>query len=353
MKERNANLDMIRVWSMTCVLLMHTPHNPWMDIPVIGWIVNAFIVASNSHFFMLSGQMNLAKTFSSREDYRVYYIKRLVSIIFPYLLVTMALTLWNMVLDGQTLAFKSYLKQTYTDLMINNGEIHFWFMYPLIGMMISAPFLSRMFHAMEDWELSLIMAIGLLWGVVSIYMTVDIGVGFSYTGWFMAGWPLTFFAGYYCDRVIGKGKRTWLYAAGLFGLVVTTVGCAFFSDHFLFAMDLSPVYLLFVMAWYVFLKDAFVVSNRKVKSFLTFMTRHTFTIYLIHYALIHNVTLKLFDSLKLPYNYFLSFAFSYGLSLLTAVVLDTVLIIPVQRQLRRLLLGNRSGTRRADQVKKN
>ncbi len=339
MRERNANLDMIRVWSMTCVLLMHTPHNPWMNIPVIGWIVNAFIVASNSHFFMLSGQMNLAKTFSSREDYKVYYIKRLVSIVFPYLTISMALTLWNMVLDGQALGLKSCLKHMYTDLMVDNGTIHFWFMYPLIGMMMSAPFLSRMLHAMENWELSLIMAIGFLWGVASIYMTADIGVGFAYTGWFMSGWLLTFFAGYYCDRVIGRKARPYLYGAGLLGLAITTVGCAFFFDHFLYAMDWSPVYLVFVMAWYVFLKDAFVVSNSKVKKFLTFMTKHTFTIYLIHYAIIHNITLKLFDKFSLPYNYLVSFLISYSLSLGFAVLLDTVFFIPLQRKLRRVLLG--------------
>ena len=121
----NANLDMIRVWSMTCVLLMHTPKNPWSAIPVFGWVVNCFIVASNSHFYMLSGQMNLAKTFSSKEDYREYYVKRLVSIVFPYLLVTMAMTLWNMVLDGQALGVKSYIKHMYMDLMVDNGTIHF------------------------------------------------------------------------------------------------------------------------------------------------------------------------------------------------------------------------------------
>lgn len=345
MKERNANLDMIRVWSMTCVLLMHTPKNPWSAIPVFGWVVNCFIVASNSHFYMLSGQMNLAKTFSSKEDYREYYVKRLVSIVFPYLLVTMAMTLWNMVLDGQALGVKSYIKHMYMDLMVDNGTIHFWFMYPLIGMMLSAPFLSRMLHAIEDWELSVLMVIGLLWGVVSIYLTADIGVGFAYTGWFAAGWLLTFIAGYYCDRVIGAKARPYLYLAGFIGMVITTIGCAFFSEHFLFAMDWSPLYLIFVMAWYVFLKDAFVIRNQGIKRFLTFMTKHTFTIYLIHYGVIHNITLRLIDRWNLPYIYILSFLFSFGLSLAAAVLLDSFFIIPVQRWLRRCLLGSRSASR--------
>ena len=338
MKERNANLDLIRVWSMICVLLMHTPGRPWLSIPVLGWIVNCFIVACNSHFFMLSGQMNLGKVFPDKKSYREYYLKRLITVIFPYLLITVMLTLWNIRLEGGSFEMTGCLKRMYRDLMADNGVTHLWFMYALIGMIISAPFLSRMVHAMEDWELSLMMAVGLLWGVVSIYMTEDLGVGFAYTGWFLSGWLLTFTAGYYCDRVIKAPLRPRLYAAGIAGLAITAAGCSISQEHFLHALDLSPVYVLFVMAWYVFLKDQFVVSNEKVKKCLTFMARHTFTIYLIHYVIIHNITVKLFDLWKIPYHYVLSFLITFGLSLASAIVLDHFIIIPVQRKLRRILL---------------
>ena len=168
----------------------------------------------------------------NKNGYRTYYLKKMIYILFPYILVTCILSLWEMINNQYTITFLFFIKHTYSSFMTANANIHLWFMYPLLGMLLSAPFLAKMLNHMEDREIKLLFAIGIIWGVVSIYFTWDIGFGFSYLGWILSGWMMHFFAGYFCERIINEKNRKILYIVGAIGFVITVLGTWLIPERF-------------------------------------------------------------------------------------------------------------------------
>ena len=111
--------------------------------------------------------------------------------------------------------------------MVNNSATHLWFMYPLIGMLISTPFLAKMFQTMKDQEIEIFFLVAILWNIVSIYLTLDIGVGFSYSGWILSGYIIYYFAGYFCKRIINDNNKKIMYTLGIIGFIVSVFGRQF------------------------------------------------------------------------------------------------------------------------------
>lgn len=332
--SRNFSLDFIRVMSMFFVIAVHTSPKPLSLSPTFLTAFQMLLLTCNSNFYMMSGELNLQKRFEGPEDYRNYYVNKGISILFPYLAVTFLLTLWSMVMDGGAFSFLSYGKRVYVDLMERNGVTHMWFMYPLMGMLLSVPFLSKMLHNMEDYELHLMFGLGILWGIVRVYLTEDLGVGFGYSHWLLDSWLLTFFAGYYSKRVITqKNKRKW-YSLGLACLTVNLLASCLIPQHYKFSTDLAPAFVIFVMTFYVFLKNEVRITNPLFQKILLFLSKHSFVIYLIHYHVISYITLRIVKSESSVVSFFSSVGVTFLISLVLAVIFHGCVLNPVQKWLR-------------------
>lgn len=199
--RRDVNYDLMRVVCMIFVIMIHTGRS-FIENTFFATIFSTILFSCNSIFYMLSGRFNLNKTFLGKESYKRYYWKKIVSIVWPYVFLTCVLNLWDMYHNASWNSILLFLKISYAKLMHENSSIHLWFMYPLIGMLISTPFLACMLQKLSDWELNLLLVVSLMWNVVSIYLTVDVNIGFSYSGFMLSGWMLHFFAGYYCCRIV-------------------------------------------------------------------------------------------------------------------------------------------------------
>ncbi len=332
--NRDISLDFIRVVSMIFVIGAHTSPKPMARSPLFTAAFLMILLTCNSNFYMLSGELNLSKRFETAGDYRRYFAGKAVSLLFPYLLVTAMLTVWNMAVSGGEITLSSYVKHLYLDIMAENNKIHLWFMYPLVGMLLSAPFLSRMVNAISDTELHIMFVIGILWGIVSIYFTADWDVGFAYSDWLWDGWSLTFFAGYYSRRVIKEENKAVWYGLGLICFVINLLGTRLIPQHNKHWTDLAPAFLIFSMAAYTFLKNEIPIKGELPRRVIFFLASHSFTVYLVHYNVISSVTVKILRPVKPAVCFFLSAAVTFAVSLLIAVVLDGCVIHPVQRYLK-------------------
>lgn len=335
---RNASLDLIRVISMIFVIAVHTSPKPMARSALFTAAFSMVLLTCNSNFYMLSGELNLTKRVETAEDYRSYFLGKGISVLFPYVFVTCLLTLWNLLESGTDITVSLYFSKLYTDFMADNNKTHLWFMFPLTGMLLSAPFLSKMVNSMKEAELHVMFGIGILWGIISIYLSEDLGVGFAYSNWLWGGWSLTFFAGYYGSQVIkSDNKRKW-YFLGLICFGINLLGSWLFPGHNKFSTDLAPAFLIFSMTGYAFLKNEIKIKSEPLKRLIFFLAKHSFTVYMIHYYMISSFTMRILKPVKPSVYFCLSVLITFAASLTAAVILDMYVINPIQNLLRRKLL---------------
>lgn len=336
--ERNAQIDLIRVVSMVYVIAVHISPKPLASHRLFSLLLNMVLLTSNSNFYMISGELNLKKKFQDTRDYRRYYVKKAITILFPYVAATLLLEAWNMAADGTAFTPGVYLLESYRAFMVENSTIHLWFMYPFLGLLVSAPFLAKMLADMSEGELNLLFGVGLAWNVAAIWLSEDLGIGFAYNGWFLSGWVFYFFLGYYCDRVLAVKKLTPLYAAGAVGLAVNLAASYMVPEHNLYSMDLSVAYILFAMALYMFLKTKVVIRNGRIKKLLSFVAKHAFLVYMLHWNVWGQITARVVP-VRRPSIYFCeAFTVTFVISFAMAAALNYCFLMPVQRWMERKLL---------------
>lgn len=341
MKQRNAQYDLMRVLAMVLVVMVHVPYKPFSDSPVLTNLLVTVLHTCNSIFFMLSGRLNLAKTFEKREDYILYYKKKIAEILLPFLLCIALLTLWRLARSGEPFTLLMYLKQLYRGFMGENVPPHLWFMHALAGMLLAAPFLAGMVQRLSDWALKLLLGLALGWNAVSIYFAADLGISFAYNNWFLSGWIIHFFAGYALYRLlpnIGKTGRWRIYAAALAGLLLTAAGKTLLPDRFLYSMDLSPLFVFWGIGVFTFLSAHPAVRSPRAGRVLRFIAKYSFLVYLIHYTVLYDLVLEWIPSFsRAAFSFLGHTALALALSFAAAFLLDLVLIKPLQRLLRKLL----------------
>ena len=341
-KMRNMTDDLIRALSAIFVIMIHADNKPWKDIPVADAMAMTTIFFSNSFFFMLSGKYNIGQTFSTPNDYLVYYKKKIVDILFPYVFVSMLLSTCTLLLlpdmeiagEGrdatQMLAY--YIKFSIKGLFDISNSPHLWFMLHLTGFIVSAPFLSKMFHAMSNRELHVLLFVGVLWNTVAVLLFPLFSQEFSYRGWFLYGWIIHFCLGYYMSRVLDERNAKWFYIIGGIGFVLNVIGITFAPARFRNPFDLAPTFIFACAGAMAFLQQKVSVRGG-AETVVKNVAKHTFVIYMVHYFILRNVAPLVTDALPQKIHFVADVAITFALSLTVAVVLDFV-INPCKRWLR-------------------
>ena len=341
MSSRNLTDDVIRVISIIFVIIIHTPGKPWDGIPFLNSLITTIIFFSNSFFFMLSGKYNIRQKFSCPKDYVLFYKKKAVDILFPYVTVSFLLSLWNMLMipnleTGSNPTVVFFVKYALKDLFSENISTHLWFMFCLLGFIVSAPFLSKMFHAMDESELHILFVISILWNTVVVLIFPFFNKNFYYTGWFLWGWIIHFCMGYYLDRIINSENTNWVYIVGSIGLIINVFGMTFVSERFTNPTDLTPSFIMSCLGAMYFLTRKIRINNAGLKQIICFLSKHTFLIYLVHYNILNHITTVVAKQLPNELRFVLSVTITFFLSLLVAVIINSILY-PCKRFLKGIL----------------
>ena len=206
-RGRDVRYDVIRVVAMFFVIAVHVNPKPFNSMPWFKDVFDYVIYTCNGMFFMLSGFFNMKKELSTKEDYGFYYKKKFISILLPYVVMTFLLYGYDYHQSGRVFDLRMFVEETINQFTALNSEQHLWFMYSLIGLVMSAPFFGKMLHAMSDWEVKLLFWLSIGWNAVSIYLINDLGWNFHYGKWLMASWTIYFFLGYFHNRIINEKNK--------------------------------------------------------------------------------------------------------------------------------------------------
>lgn len=286
---------------------------------------------------MLSGRFNLQYTFENVNDYLNYYRKKFISIFFPYMLVSFLLSAFNLCHETGTPGLKSVFLFACREFFETNSSKALWFMYPLMGFLITAPFLSKMFHAMSDRECLLMVAVAVIWNIVRVYLTTDLGVTFNISGWLLETWCLYFVAGWLCERLISRRNRTAVRLLGIAGFVITVALRILSEDHLPYLRDYSPAFFFFSVAAYDFMINSFHIRNPYIRKAVSFIAQHTFLIYLLHiHVMLYVVPVFAAPDTKTVPGFLLTAACVFVCSLAGAILLRFLIILPLQTLLKKV-----------------
>lgn len=334
-KEHIVNYDLIRVIAMFLVIAVHSNPKPFESFPVLNSVFYTVTYTCNGLFFMLSGALNLSKTFKKVDDYIHFYCSRAISILLPFVAGSVLLTI---VTYPEDIRLVPLLKSCIVDIMGGNSGGYLWFIYVLLGLLLSTPFLSKMLNNMEDVELHLLAALGLCWNIVSILFCNNIGYSFGFSGWLLASWTYLFFLGYYLKRVLSEQYLKMLCCVGIFSFCANILGIYIGGDGYKYAYDLTPAQVLFTAALFgLMLRGVRIQSDRTVKV-LQVIATHSFSVYILHRHVkkyLSHIVAGI-DSTLLEY--MAHFILTAVISIVLAVIMDRIILFPIQRMLKGKLL---------------
>lgn len=211
MKEKSVGIDILRILSMICVVLLHSVSNGlrfnfgtgvWQGINIL----SSFATCAVPIFFMISGWLILG----SSNTYSIKYtlINRLPRLIIPlfvwsviYIIVAAHMDFYNRDIPIES---KNIWDNIYCFLQ-SERAVHFWFMYYLIPLYLIAPFIKS---ACDNSNEKIIIYVLCLWGITLVMNVVgkfatdeykplfdiafikNIGFVGGYGGYFLLGWYL-------------------------------------------------------------------------------------------------------------------------------------------------------------------
>lgn len=333
MKKREVKYDFMRVLMSLLVVCCHASFPLRIsDNILLNNAVRTFLAMCNGIFFMLSGKFNLNKKFENKLDYYTYYTNKFINIIVPYGIISCILV---KIVDKPQGGYKSFVYSCICAFFSTNSQNHFWFMCCLIGMLVSAPFLAKMLNSMKKFELKLLFSIGIIWSVLAIYLTTDLGISFAITSFFLWGWIFFFWLGYFTEKVVDDRNIEFFYIAGISGYIVTVWGKTYLAT-FVNANDLSAGFIFFTIASYLFLERHMEVKSELVQKIIGYLGKYSFLAYMVHYVILKEFVERAIDSQARLLNYIMSVVITFCLSYLVSIILFNIVIRPVQFVLKKL-----------------
>ncbi len=282
--KRDLRYDLLRIIAMFFMIGVHSKPELYLEGTLSEKIVLAALFSCNGLFFMLSGRFALAAKTDGPKEILSFYWKRFATLIPPFIVANFIVCATDMYLEGMPFNFVLWLKMSIRGLIGENNGGYLWFMYTLIVFIIIAPFLGRMLQKITDSEFSLLMLMGLLWGVFEIYIN-ETKYYFGYSGFVFWGWIFYFMLGYYEYRVIEKSRNMQIFVmiAGIICFIAEVLLAQFCPEYSRNIYDLAPIYIVWVLGLYVFIKNIAISRTPKaIQGIISSLASVSYLVYLIH-----------------------------------------------------------------------
>lgn len=331
MKQRNARYEFIRTIAMVMVIGAHAQANIPTDTlngKVLYHTVVTLVFLCNGLFFMLSGKFALACVCETWEDYKKYYLKKLIGLGVPILVYMLIRTFYE---AGWTFPVITVTKRYIFNVLGDLASTEFWFLYSLFGMLLAAPVLGKFFQRAGSKELWLIFGLGFAHNALRIYASA-LGLPFEWH-FVLSGDLFYFLLGFGLERLITSRKQeNVIYLLGAVSLAVTTVQKCIgpFSGAHLGA----PAYTFLLCAAFLGLKRLYrpgKVANRVV----IWLGKYSMSVYMVHVIVLNGLV----ERIRLD-NYWAQIAvlmlLTTVISLAVGFVIDNLIVHPIQRGLFKL-----------------
>ena len=344
--SRDVRLDGVRVILMLLVIGIHSSMDALADLSLSKTALVSFLFICDGGFFALSGYFMLNKELHTGIEYLQFYLKRIITVIVPALLLhpTLDILFYRHVFS---IGWKAYIHAYIENVLVNDFYSPLWFVYSYIALVLGAPFMAKLLNHLSKKELLILAAVTLCY-----QLTVDICDikcwSFRFGGYWIGSWTMYFIGGFYLRKFREEIKKYRLVFYGL-GLAayVFIVHRLYTSNGILGPANMlqTSFYLTFILCAIVFIINQ--VAFEKVawlSAGVTFLAKHSYTIYLTHSNIIgstYEKTNKLLGMMHIAPDSgagnLLSYVFNVVFAILFAVLYDEIFLFRIQDLLRHLL----------------
>ena len=264
MAKRDYRLDLLRVISMIMVVIIHIANyycRAFYDIDKISYlgalIFNTISRISVPFFFMISGATLLNKEYDKRKN-KDRIIKKVITLF----VITIIYFIWDKYYMNKDINFLSLLSKPERKLL--------WFMYAIIGIYISLPFVKCMVDEMGKEEDKLFVILWLIFN--GIFKGLNIGntylipiiSGTYYLGYFIIGYMIT----KHYDYIKKKKNNNLLLITAIISFIIVVIST--YSNIIIMVASLSSYIYLY-----------FNIKNKENK-IISNLSNLSFGIYLFH-----------------------------------------------------------------------
>ena len=280
MRKRDNRLDLLRVISMIMVVIIHIANyycRAFNDIDKISYlgalIFNTISRISVPFFFMISGATLLNKEYDKRKN-KDRIIKKIITLF----VITIIYFIWDKYYMNKDINFLSLLSKPERKLL--------WFMYAIIGIYISLPFVKCMVDEMGKEEDKLFVILWLIFN--GIFKGLNIGntylipiiSGTYYLGYFIIGYMIT----KHYDYIKKKKNNNLLLITAIISFIIVVISTYFLSlninKHFTYLLTYSNIIIMVAsLSSYIYLYFNIKDKENKIISNLSNLS---FGIYLFH-----------------------------------------------------------------------
>lgn len=281
------------------------------------WCVPVFVMLSGS--FALENYDNRLKNF---------FIKMFYRIVLPFIFWSIVYLLcfsWNEITDPNKTITQLF---SFIGVQFLQGTAsHLWFVYIIISMYITFPFLSKWTKVAVEKEYILFVSIWIIFLLLDPFLSVY-DINFTYT--FFSGFIGYIVLGNYLFKTPRKINNLLLIALFLAALLYTSIRTYFISinknelDEF-FMDNLSLNVCLMSFCIYLFFKNNKFFTSLASQKFISMICRHSYGIYLSHLLI-----LNIFLWLGLNF-YFIHPVLSIPLITIACLVISCGLIIGMKK----------------------
>lgn len=284
MNKRYFELDVLRILACYLVILNHTLwtfHNYQGNVT---WFISAILFFTSKIavplFLMISGALLLPK----ERDYRHFVLKKVSQTVAILCVCSFAFLLF---FKPSALQFNA-LGQTLFSLIQKPVVIDFWYLYLMIGLYITSPFLSKMVRQFNQKDAFVFTVV---WGVfatilpfigylfpfqVSNYVSVPLATG--WVGYFILGYVLH-------QMVIPKSHLKW-YGLSFISALGFVIWATMQLSKGKTALNFDNIYFfpIAIMAISIFLLVKNLFSNNtkiNVPKWVNLVSQTTFSTYLL------------------------------------------------------------------------
>ncbi len=314
MGKRDYSLDFLKCFSMILVIVIHLSNYYCRHTDqiltsnfIVSMIYDGLARVCVPLFFMISGVVTL----SGKNDSKRYF-RRILKFTLILAFWTVIYYLW----DAFYMHYEYNLISDFFNVFFEPMKIHLWFMYPIIGLYIVAPFIQKMLVNLDRKLENLFIGLWIAFGSgVYLFRTIVAMAGIkTEVGYPLAIFQDTYWLGYFAVGFILykrlqniKGERKYnKYLISIFSismfitLVGTLIGSLLKSEFYQGFLAYRGILIIFssiCMFSYIILNSDRILKAPVIK-IVELIVTYSFGVYLSH-LLFYNILVKEFDILKL------------------------------------------------------
>lgn len=330
-KRRDSGIELLRIVLCFFVILIHTRISAYYDEhKLLDSIAKTVWFLSNSCFFIISGYYALSSKKLLEEDgVKKFYLKKISTIVLPLVIYSVLYVIIDYSSAGEQIISRSFFTDYITRLLSNKISFHMWFMYSLLGRMLAVPLLVFAFKYMPPKSCNIIFVIATVLLQLKVLLSdfnISLGIDFI-----LGGWLLIFCIGWFAENRIDAKNEKWLYIAGILGFIITVPALCYLPQY-KNATDFALPHILFSLSVFVLFKRHVNIKGKIIGRIISFVSKYTFSIYLVHIAVIRSLPSK-----YLPkgidnaiVNHLVKSFIFFIVSFVIAIIVDNIVIRPLK-----------------------